>query len=733
MPKARKTPAGPSPLRPVRAPGVALLLASAAVVAALAVGVPLSGSAAEAAPGHASGPGVSAGDAADGAWERLEGAVFDLVYRPDRTPDPAQLLAVLEEAAARAALFLDLPWPEPEDPSPAPSPALSRTVFFLGPEKALPSRLRGEEVVVVPGTGRRDLREAAVGSVLARAAGKPAGFRVSRAVTAGLTHYLEHLEDPGADGAPEGALHPHAVARALSERGRLASVPQVLRWWPSLPFGREQLASLVGHVHDRWGPEGLVELARRRVEEFDRRLEVLDRTCREALGVELASLDRSWTSAVTAPDGRLGSTPTEEEQQRAEAAVEEGLARVRLEVAGLALLTLAAGAGAACALADRNRRDTALALLPFAAAALGELWLFTLPGLGTPGLGLALKSAAAMAEAAVLSALIVVWARRRRPSVSGAPAPGDVRVRGTADGRAHGTRAGALDAVRETLFAVALSAAVMAPRFGLYFYCREIWAKAPMIVLVVGLLLLAERRGAQEVGLRPMPAGRLALVAAAGLAAFRLTTGLTNAGYFAAFADVTGTSFAWYHWEPWWRAVGFEHYPLTPWPDWFPVVDVTDFFFGNFAEELFFRGYLLWRLQRAMGWWPALAVQAFLFGLFHVNYDLFPFDLWPMVGYVLMATAFGVLMGLLLRWSGSLLVPALVHPLSNLGVLWVGVTWEGFRGGWHTVPLYYVLQVAVGLAVIPFVLRVATSWSDRRARRAADRRRAREGWVEVRH
>ncbi|HCJ10375.1 MAG TPA: hypothetical protein DHW14_04335 [Clostridiales bacterium] len=154
---------------------------------------------------------------------------------------------------------------------------------------------------------------------------------------------------------------------------------------------------------------------------------------------------------------------------------------------------------------------------------------------------------------------------------------------------------------------------------------------------------------------------------------------------------------------------------------------------AGFAEELFFRGYLLWRLQRAMGWWPALAVQAFLFGLFHVNYDLFPFDLWPMVGYVLMATAFGVLMGLLLRWSGSLLVPALVHPLSNLGVLWVGVTWEGFRGGWHTVPLYYLLQVAVGLAVIPLVLRAAASWSDRRARRAADRRRAREGWVEVRH
>jgi membrane protease YdiL (CAAX protease family) len=710
------SPARLRPARPPRAAGAALLLASAAVVAALAVGVPLSGSAAEAAPGHASGPGVSAGDAADGAWERLEGAVFDLVYRPDQTADPALLMGVLEEAAARAALFLDLPWPEPLDPSSAPSPAYSRTVFFLGPERALPSRLAGEEVVLVRGTGRRDLREAAVGSVLARAAGRPAGHRVSTAVTAGLTHYLEHLGDPGADGAPEGSLHPHAVARVLSERGRLASVPQVLRWWPSLPFGRDQLASLVGHVHDCWGAEGLVELALRRVEEFHH-FGVLDSTCREALGVELATLDRSWTSAVAAPGGRLGSPPTEEHHRRAAAAVEEGLARTRLEVVGLALVTLTAGAGAACALGG-SRRDMALALAPFAAAAFAELCLFTLPGLG-----IALKSATAMAEAAVLSALIVVWARRRRSAVSGPLAPDAPRPAGRQP----------RDAVRETLFVAALSAAVMAPRFGLYFYCREIWAKAPMIVLVVGLLLLAERRGTQEVGLGPMPAGRLALVAAAGLLAFRLTTGLTEALYHTAFSEVTGTSFAWHRWWPWWRAVGFEHYPLVPWPDWFPLVDITDFFFGNFAEELFFRGYLLWRLQRAMGWWPALAVQAFLFGVFHVNYDLFPFYLWPMVMYVLMATAFGVLMGLLLRWSGSLLVPALVHPLSNLGFLWVGVTWEGFRGGWYAFPLYYVLQVAIGLAVIPLVLRAATSWSDRRARRAADRRRAREGWVEVRH
>jgi membrane protease YdiL (CAAX protease family) len=229
--------------------------------------------------------------------------------------------------------------------------------------------------------------------------------------------------------------------------------------------------------------------------------------------------------------------------------------------------------------------------------------------------------------------------------------------------------------------------------------------------VVLALVYLGARRGAggaASVGLGRMPLGRLLLVAAAGIVAFRLTTGLTEVVFNSIFTRITGPAFSWYIYEPWWRAVGFLHYPFVDWPAWFPALDVGDFVFGNFAEEIFFRGYLLTRLESSMGWWKALLGQALLFGVFHINYDLFPFHPLPMVMYVLMATVFGVLMGLLLRYSGSLLVPALVHPMANLGVLWVGVTTAGSGITWLTLPLYYTLQLVLGLVLIPLVLRAVT-------------------------
>jgi len=72
-----------------------------------------------------------------------------------------------------------------------------------------------------------------------------------------------------------------------------------------------------------------------------------------------------------------------------------------------------------------------------------------------------------------------------------------------------------------------------------------------------------------------------------------------------------------------WRSSGFEHYPPAFWPSWLPALGVLHFFFGNFAEELFFRGYLLTRLERSLGWWKALSAQTLLFGLLHVNYNMF--------------------------------------------------------------------------------------------------------------
>jgi membrane protease YdiL (CAAX protease family) len=84
-------------------------------------------------------------------------------------------------------------------------------------------------------------------------------------------------------------------------------------------------------------------------------------------------------------------------------------------------------------------------------------------------------------------------------------------------------------------------------------------------------------------------------------------------------------------------------------------------------EEVFYRGYLMGRLEQAwparrhlwgapLGW--ALLVQAALFGLGHFLVDLNPLRLAVAVP--------ALLFGLLRFWSGSIVAPVIVHVCANL-------------------------------------------------------------------
>lgn len=78
---------------------------------------------------------------------------------------------------------------------------------------------------------------------------------------------------------------------------------------------------------------------------------------------------------------------------------------------------------------------------------------------------------------------------------------------------------------------------------------------------------------------------------------------------------------------------------------------------GPFIEELFFRGYLLSGLLHRYGrHTPLLAIgaQAFLFGLMHLNPLQF-----------LLAVGAGFTLGYLRLWSGTLLLPVLLHMMIN--------------------------------------------------------------------
>ncbi len=103
-------------------------------------------------------------------------------------------------------------------------------------------------------------------------------------------------------------------------------------------------------------------------------------------------------------------------------------------------------------------------------------------------------------------------------------------------------------------------------------------------------------------------------------------------------------------------------------PTW---IDVGSFLVtGLLGEELLFRGAVFALAERIFG--PtgrlplaAIGISAVTYGIQHLGYHGWHFSgaALTQVGYT---TAFGVLLGLLRGWSGSLWVPAAVHFLNNL-------------------------------------------------------------------
>lgn len=103
-------------------------------------------------------------------------------------------------------------------------------------------------------------------------------------------------------------------------------------------------------------------------------------------------------------------------------------------------------------------------------------------------------------------------------------------------------------------------------------------------------------------------------------------------------------------------------------PTW---IDVTSFLVtGLLAEELLFRGAVFSLAERVFaptGRLPlaAIGISAAAFGIQHLGYHGWHFTAAALT-QVFYTTAFGVLLGLLRAWSGTLWVPAAVHLLNNL-------------------------------------------------------------------
>ncbi|MCC6458316.1 MAG: CPBP family intramembrane metalloprotease [Caldilineaceae bacterium] len=89
---------------------------------------------------------------------------------------------------------------------------------------------------------------------------------------------------------------------------------------------------------------------------------------------------------------------------------------------------------------------------------------------------------------------------------------------------------------------------------------------------------------------------------------------------------------------------------------------------NGFFEEFLFRGALQSRLTRLIAPNWALAVQAILFGLWHVNanLNLFAGDGWSALAWCMVAQApLGLLLGILFQRTRSLLAPSVAHVIMN--------------------------------------------------------------------
>lgn len=92
------------------------------------------------------------------------------------------------------------------------------------------------------------------------------------------------------------------------------------------------------------------------------------------------------------------------------------------------------------------------------------------------------------------------------------------------------------------------------------------------------------------------------------------------------------------------------------------------YLFGNFAEEIFFRGYIQTKLEQSTGFIYALLIQSVLFALYHIIY-LFTYRGSDPLGYIgiylLFTMLFGLGVGMFYKLSRSILASTLLHASWN--------------------------------------------------------------------
>lgn len=108
---------------------------------------------------------------------------------------------------------------------------------------------------------------------------------------------------------------------------------------------------------------------------------------------------------------------------------------------------------------------------------------------------------------------------------------------------------------------------------------------------------------------------------------------------------------------------------------------------GPVAEELIFRGVILNRLKPAFSFWTANAIQAALFGIFHMN-----------IIQGLYAFALGMLLGMVVHVTGTILASMIMHITFNSTSIGLSLLETHAPGVYSRISMLIVIAAAVCFA-----------------------------------
>ncbi len=586
--------------------------------------------------------------AAPGAADFMEIRAGDLVMRVDRGDGD------LVRAARTATVDVEKAWSEVLGLWPDLGKGAAEVSLRRGPAYQLSYHLEQEDPltggtrVVVP---RRGLPRPAVGPSEET---ELVAYVVAAAIHQKGVGFGE--PPPGADVVAEGVgwwaalvvsgRDPGQLARAARTMSPAYPLSTVLGFWRAIPAGAEQIASFFSFVGRRFGGGALTVLERREPSQWRRWPGFAAGRYLPGYQGSISDLQPEWMASL-GPPSDLASR---------EAAATVRWWRLWGLVATVAGVTLVGGLLLLLAGPAYRRRGLNAMVAAYLGLSLLEY------GYGTSNLNPYVKVAFAYVETALVIGVVLVLVRRRREGKEGSDVPA-------------------------WLFISGYFLLTMALRLPIYGEVREVWAKAPHLMLVLASVFLLEKKDWASLGLVGRRFRAQILLIMAGFLVYRLADASGNfLGVLALGGGITGVYAGLGTLNPLWMAFRF--------------------FYGNFVEELFFRSYVQTRLERHLPFAAATAVQALLFGLYHVNYNMFPPDAVGMGLYVLFAAVFGVQMTLLYRSTGSLWVPVVAHPLANLGVFQV-LFWGSHGGQWQSdvgQVLGHTARLLVSLWLIPRLL-----------------------------